>query len=45
MKNVVFPNLMQIGKKSWFLSLEVWLRMGKVLGNPQHLSIDSPLFW
>ena len=33
------------GKKFWFLGLEVWLRVGKVLDTLQHLSKDSPLFW
>ena len=40
-----FPNLMWMEKKSWFLDLEVWLHVRKVLGTPQHLSKDSPLFW
>ena len=44
-KRVFFPNLMWMVKKSWFLSPEVWLRVGKVLGIPQRLSKDSPLFW
>ena len=34
-----------MGKKSWFLSLEVWLCVGMVLGTPQRLFKDSPLFW
>ena len=33
------------GKKSWFLGPEVLLCVGKVLGTPQYLSKDSPLFW
>ena len=45
-KKVVFPNLMCMGKKkSWFLSLEVWLHMGKVLGTTQRLFVYSLLFW
>ena len=32
-------------KKSWFLDLEIWLHVGKVLGTLQHLSWDTPLFW
>ena len=32
-------------KKFWFLGLEVWLCVGKVLGTPQRLSKDSHLFW
>ena len=28
-KNVIFTNLMWMGKKSWFLSLEVWLCVGR----------------
>ena len=34
-----------LGKKFWFLSSEVWLCVGNVLGTPQLLSKDSPLFW
>ena len=32
-------------KKSWFLSSEVWLCVGKVLGTPQCLFKENPLFW
>ena len=44
-KNVIFPNLIWMGKKYWFLSSEVWLRVEKVLGTPQGLFVDSHLFW
>ena len=35
-KKVVFPNLIWMDKKSWFLSSEVWLCMEKVLGTCGH---------
>ena len=34
-----------LGYEKWFLSLDVWLRMRKVLSTLKRLSIDSPLFW
>ena len=36
---------MWMEKKSWLLGQEIWLRVGKVLGTPQRLSKDNPLFW
>ena len=33
------------GKKSWILGPEDWLHVGRVLGTPQRMSKDSPLFW
>ena len=44
-KKGIFPNLMWVAEKSWFLSPEVWLCVEKVLGIPQRMSKDSPLFW
>ena len=43
-KKGVFPNLNVDGKKSWLLGPKVWLCVGKVLGTPQRLSKDNPLF-